>query len=113
MISAKEIQNIVRELCIGIKQIFQDENIDVILFGSYAHGDADEESDIDVLLLLDAPRETIADRNWRIGELTAELLLTYGVVVAPLVENRAYFNSNLKLMPLYKNIMIEGVKIDI
>ena len=79
----------------------------------FFNGNADEESDIDVLLLLDAPRETIADRNWRIGELTAELLLTYGVVVAPLVENRAYFNSNLKLMPLYKNIMIEGVKIDI
>ena len=82
-----------------------------ILFGSYARGDADAGSDIDVLLLVDASRQDISTRNWQVGDLAAELLLVHGIVVSPIVENREYFNKNLELFPFYRNIHSEGVKI--
>lgn len=110
MASTQDIQDIVRTLCDGIRQIFQQERIDTILFGSYARGDADAGSDIDVLLLLDVPRQLISERSWQVGELAAELLMEYGVVVSPIVENRSYFDSNVKLLPFYQSIQTEGVK---
>lgn len=110
MTSAHDIKDIVKSLCDGIEQIFGQVHTDVILFGSYARGDADAGSDIDVLLLLDVPRQLISERNWQVGELAAELLMKYGVVVAPIVENRSYFDANVGLLPFYRNIQTEGVK---
>ena len=81
------------------------------MFGSYASGDADAGSDIDVLLLVDASRQDISARNWQVGDLAAELLLEHGIVVSPIVENRDYFNKNLELSPFYRNIDSEGVRI--
>lgn len=107
----KKIREVIGALLEGVKQIFQQDQIDVILFGSYARGDSDSGSDIDVLLLLDAPRQEILEKNWQVGDLAADLLMSYGVVVAPIVESRSYFDSNVELLPFYQNIRAEGVKI--
>ena len=102
---------IVAELCSRIALLFPQDKIEAILFGSYARGDADSGSDIDVLLLVDASRQVISDRNWQVGDLAAELLLDHGIVVSPFVENREYFNRNLQLFPFYRSIEREGVRI--
>ena len=94
--------------CCGI---VQQDKIEAILFGSYARGDADPGSDINVLILVDASRQDISDRNWQVGDLAAELLLDHGIAVSPLVENREYFNQNLQLFPFYRSIEREGVRI--
>lgn len=107
----QEVTAIIAELCDKIAPLFPQDKIDAILFGSYARGDADSGSDIDVLLLVDASRQDISDRNWQVGDLAAELLLNHGVVVSPLVENREYFNRNLHLFPFYRSIEREGVRI--
>ena len=41
------------------QNIFADSLDKVILFGSYARGDYDSESDIDIMILLDIPAENI------------------------------------------------------
>ena len=101
---------IIQRLCERVEPIFPKDQIDAILFGSYARGDAGPDSDMDVLMLVDAPRETISERNWQIGELAADLLMEYGVVVSPIVENRRYFQENADLIPLFRNIRREGVR---
>lgn len=111
MCTRQEVTAIIAELCSKIALLFSQNKIEAILFGSYARGDADSGSDIDVLLLVDAPRQDISDRNWQIGDLAAELLLDHGIVVSPLVENREYFNRNLQLLPFYRSIEREGVRI--
>ncbi len=111
MRTRQEVTAIVAELCSRMALLFPQNKIEAILFGSYARGDADSGSDIDVLLLVDASRQDISDRNWQIGDLAAELLLNHGIVVSPLVENREYFNQNLQLFPFYRCIEREGVRI--
>ena len=107
----KQVQTIVSELCEGLSAIFPQDRVDAILFGSYARGDNDEGSDIDVLLLVNASREDISRRNWQVGDMAAELLLRYGVLVSPIVENREYFNANAEALPFYRNISREGVRL--
>lgn len=111
MIPRSEIERIVQELYEGVARIFPQERIDAVLFGSCSRGDAEFGSDIDVLLLVDASRETISERNWRIGDLAGELLVEHGVLVSPIVENREYFRSNAESLPLFRNIQAEGVKL--
>ncbi len=94
-----------------IFDLFHQNCEEMILFGSFARGDNEEGSDIDIMLLVDASREEIASKNWQIGDAAAELLLMYGVVVSPIVENREYFQKNLNYLPFFRNVDQEGVRL--
>ena len=52
------------------------------VFGSYARGEADEESDLDVLIVLDRVDRYAAEVD-RIGLLISDLSLAYGVSISP------------------------------
>ena len=83
MLSQNEIQEIVHQLCQNLDQIFPNQKKDIILFGSYARGEAEYGSDIDLMILIDTDRNQIMSKNREIGEAAGELLLKYGVLVSP------------------------------
>lgn len=111
MCSQPEVRAIISQLRHRLTSIFPQEHFDVILFGSYARNDADDGSDIDVMFLVDSSRQTISEKHWQIGEAAAEVLLEHGVVVSPIVENRAYYYANADLLPFFRNVKHEGVRI--
>ena len=113
MVNETRISGIIAELCSKIAEVFPNDSIEAIIFGSYARGDASVDSDLDVLLLVDASREAIARRNWQVGNIAAELLLDYGILVSPVVENREYFKMNAEALPFYRNINQEGVRFEL
>ena len=84
--------------------------MEAILFGSYARGEADADSDIDVMVLVDSSRQDISEKTCEISSVAADLLLDRGVMVSPIVENRRYFQDNMGFLPFYKNIAREGVR---
>ncbi|EEB73878.1 nucleotidyltransferase domain-containing protein [Thermococcus sp. AM4] len=57
---------------------FGDPVEEVILFGSYARGDHDEESDIDVLIVGDVDFDGLM-------EVVTDILLEYGELISPIV----------------------------
>lgn len=111
MRTMQEVNKIIEELCVSMASLFPQDQIEAILFGSYARGNAEPGSDIDVLILVDASRQDISAQNWQVGDLVAELLLDYGIVVSPIVENRDYFNKNVNVLPFYRNVEREGVRL--
>ena len=50
MRTQQEVNAIINQLCIGLKPLFPQGAMEAILFGSYARGEADADSDIDVIL---------------------------------------------------------------
>ena len=82
MCTQGEVRAIVADMRARLEGLFPQQQIDAILFGSYARGDAEDGSDIDVMFLVDAPRQDIARQHWRIGEAAAEILLERGVFVS-------------------------------
>lgn len=111
MCSQREVRAILSRLRERMSDIFPQEQFDVILFGSYARNDADDGSDIDVMFLVDSSRQTIQEKHWQIGEAAAEVLMDFGIVVSPIVENRAYYHANAHLLPFFRNVQREGVRI--
>lgn len=110
MQAKQDVETVITQLGVGIASLFPRGKIDAILFGSYARGDADSDSGIDVLFLVDASRQEISACNWQVGNLAADFLLEHGIVVSPIVENRDYFIANSDVLPFFRNIACEGVR---
>lgn len=93
------------------KDIFENKLTDVILFGSYARGDFDEESDVDVLIVADLPSEEMQIYRDRLDSICGEMLFDYGVLVSIIEKDYDTYNRYSQILPFYKNIAKEGVKI--
>lgn len=76
-----KIKTLITELKAGLKAIYGPRLKGVYLFGSYARGEADAESDVDVLVVLDRI-DSYSDEVDRTGELGAELSLKYSVSIS-------------------------------
>lgn len=108
MCTGQEAAMIITELSRRIALLYPLDRIETILLGAYAIGDANPNSDIDALFLVNASRQDISDKNWQIGDLDTELLLEHGVTVSPLVKSRAYFTRNLRVFPFCHSVEREG-----
>jgi len=103
-----DLETILPELKAGLVELYGDRLKRVLLYGSQARGDADEDSDIDVMVVLEGPvsageeiRRTIA-LVWR---------LSYDndtVVACTFVSETDYRSAR---GPLIKNVLREGVPI--
>ena len=65
----------------------------LVLFGSRARGDAETDSDLDVLVVLDLPvSREVEDR---VSECTWEVGLEHGIVVVPVTVSREEWDEGL------------------
>lgn len=85
-----------------------DHTADVILYGSRARGDADPESDYDLLILIDG--EVTLEKEDIICRQLYPIELETGKVLSAMVYSRDQWNSPLyRVMPFHKNVEKDGV----
>ncbi|MBI5684711.1 MAG: nucleotidyltransferase domain-containing protein [Verrucomicrobia bacterium] len=75
------ISTILAELKAGLEAIYHSRLRGCYLFGSYARGEADAESDVDVLVVLDCC-DRYAEEIDRTGALVSEVSLKHGVSIS-------------------------------
>ena len=83
----------------------------VILYGSYARGDFNENSDIDIMILTDLTDEEIIDYRDRISDIAFDIEFDnqFNITFSPLIKNIDKFNYWLETLPFYMNVQKEGV----
>ena len=59
MCSQSKLNQILNEVAAAAKDTFGDDLQSVILYGSYARGDYDDASDIDIMIIADVNREDL------------------------------------------------------
>lgn len=83
-------------------------NATVILYGSRARGDFREDSDLDILVLLDKDKITRNDEK-RIKYPLYEIEFETGKIISPLVLSKSDWESRHRITPFYDNILREGI----
>lgn len=104
-----ERQKIMLQFAQGIKVILGDKLSKIILYGSYARGDYNENSDIDIMVLTTLTEEEIEKIETSIFDLAFDFQMDYGVDISVVVKNEDHFNYWLGALPFYDNVQREGV----
>jgi uncharacterized protein len=87
-----------------------DPSAEAILFGSRARGDHGEDSDWDILILVDNDRVTNEIEDKFRDELYS-IELESGQIISTFIYSKDYWKNSLKYSPLYKNVTSEGISI--
>jgi len=83
---------------------------DLILYGSRARGDAREDSDYDLLVLVD--REVDMDLERAVVDRLVPLEVRTGQILTVLIYSRTRWNSaQYRAMPFHRNVTREGVPV--
>jgi uncharacterized protein len=101
-----QLPNILRDLRRYFDQLYDKQLINLILFGSQAKQEAQEYSDIDVLVVLQGNIDSWTEIK-RSGEGVANVCLEYSVVVCCIFISEIQFYS--QKTALLRNISREGV----
>ena len=103
------IRNSINKFVKESKKILGDRVKKIILYGSYARGDFNSSSDIDILVLTDyKPREFYSALKM-ISSMTYDIELDNNVILVPLINNITNYNLGIEDIPFYANIQKEGV----
>ena len=103
-----EVLNLTTEI---IKNVFGEKLCDIFLFGSYARGDFDEESDIDIFVLVDLNDIDLSKYINVITDATFDINLEYNVLLSIILKDKKQFEYWKNTVPFYINILREGVKL--
>ena len=94
------------ELKQELSDLYGDRLRRIYLYGSYARGTADEDSDVDVLIALDGEVNSYAEIS-RIGRAVSEICLRHDVLIATYPVSEAWLAK--RKTPLLENVRREGV----
>ena len=82
----------------------------IILYGSQARGDSTEGSDIDILVLVDEPKEALYKLKKAMWRYTNEISLQQDEVVSLVLKNAADYNS-MRHTLFYTNVARDGIEL--
>ena len=86
-----EIIEIIKEFKKDVSTILKDKLDRVILFGSYARGDYDEESDVDILILV-KEMPTLKEKE-KIIKIASRYSLKYDILISPIIYKKTIRTS--------------------
>ncbi len=109
MCSPSQLDEIINKIVNFSKKTFEKKFKGVVLYGSYARGDYDEESDIDIMIMVDIDRTQTASYRKIVSAFCTDIDIDYGVLLAPIVQSKPFFDEWKTVIPFYKNIEKEGI----
>ncbi len=105
------IENIRSEAVPMVKKALGNDLDDIILYGSCARGDFNEDSDIDIALLIKCDRVESMKYGSVLAQIATELALKYFAVVNFICLPKKEYNEKKAWYPYFKNIDNEGVSL--
>lgn len=103
-----KVREVLSEARKELQRIYHNRLKELILFGSYARGDFMDDSDIDIVLLLDNLTNAIAEREKYIP-IISRISLEYDTVVSIVPFDFKEFHR--KRTPLILNVNKEGIRL--
>ena len=111
MCTRSELNSILHQMAETYRAIYGDKIVKSVLYGSYARGDNQVDSDIDIVGIVRGDRADLQEKLKKIWDVSADFELEYGTIVSPTVIPFHEFEKYKNDLPYYRNILNEGVDI--
>lgn len=108
----ERVHDIVYSFAQQLKLIYGESLKKIVVYGSYARGDYNNNSDVDIMILVDSSVAQIKKRFNDVCDLAFDYELKYGIVISPLVKNEEHFMKWSETLPFYRNVKLEGVAVE-
>ena len=107
----KIVENAIQEFVNKVNELLGNRVKRIILYGSYARGDFNEKSDIDIMILTDLTDNEIVEYRDNISNIAYDIEWNnnFDIYLSPLLKNLDKFNYWLEALPFYMNVQKEGV----
>lgn len=105
----ESLEGLLQEYRSKLQNVSEEHIKKVILYGSYARGDFQRDSDIDIMVLVDLDEKSLKSCEDKIYDLTYDFNLEHDTEIMPVVQNVDHFNYWKKAYMFYKNVEEEGV----
>lgn len=103
------VNSSLNQFFLQMKKIFGLHLSKVIVYGSYARGDYRENSDIDVMVLVNLCEAEIKKLENTVYDTAFDIEMKTGIDISPIVKNETQYEYWLDVLPFYRNIREEGV----
>jgi len=103
-----EIEDILKRIKRSV--YLTDPDAQILLYGSYARGDYDDRSDIDLIILLDKKKITREDEK-RIKYPLYSIEFDVGRIISPIIISKKDWDYKHNVTPLYENVQSEGIQL--
>ena len=105
------ITTVTTEVVEKLVELVNEDIYKMYLYGSYARGDFDNESDIDIMIILKCDKEKVKSYRKQVSILASRIGLKNDVEVSLLLRDMESFEKGKKILPFYQNVTREGVNI--
>lgn len=106
------MDEICRRVVAAYRKAYGDDIEAIYLYGSYARGDFDEESDIDFAAIIRGNQFDLRKKRWQLLHEVAEMDMEFDVFTSPKVIPAEQFNRYKNESGFYKNIRREGKRLE-
>ena len=93
----------------AVSQILGERLKGIILYGSYARGDFEQNSDVDIMILLDISESDLKSYSQKLFYMTYDFNLDNDLDIKPIAKSEAHFIKWIENYPFYANVHKEGV----
>lgn len=111
MCSRQELNIILKKIAEAYRSVYGNDLITIIMYGSYARGNFDVESDVDIVAIVKGERKTLQQKLKKVWDISADLDLEYETVISPTVIPYDEYEQYREDIPYYRNIAQEGVNV--
>ena len=102
---------ICRRVVAAYRKAYGDDIEAIYLYGSYARGDFDEDSDIDFAAIVRGERLDVQDKRREVRDYTNSMNLELDILASPTAIPAKEFERYKHELPYYRNILEEGIRL--
>lgn len=111
MCTRAQLKDITSQLVDVYRNIYGDDIVEILLYGSYARNEETDQSDVDIVAIVKGNRLDLQKKLKIVWDISADIGFENDVVVSPTVVPFDEFEKYREILPYYMNIEKEGIKV--
>ena len=112
MCTKRQLDTISNQIAKTYRDVYGESLVDIYLYGSYARGDFDSESDVDYVAIVHGDRLSLQKELNKVRDVSFKIGLDNDIIVSPTVIPFDEFEKYKEILPYYKNVEKEGISIE-